>query len=391
MTFQIFLGKYHKSNLKELQALLKVLIICPENIFPAKDGVSKAIESLYIKLSKNRRLKIVFTSIDNQNIFYKYDIENQSTIIEENFNFLSFDVYIASPLIPAWKIRNVIPKNKIKIALLSDCYTYVLWRNIIMSLGFRYFSFKELKSILKLPLIYLCELIIARKFDFVLFQTEKDIRVASKLFKKKNFRKSTNILKNEDENLIPININREGIGWVASFDGDYIFVAHVFFKNVLSHVLEKFTNTHLYILGKRNEVFVNQIKKKYPHLTRQIHCEVFYSNISDFYFKRKICVTPVYKGYGLINKTLESLYYGCVTIGDKSAFNGISGFKNLKHGFIGKNNSDFIKIINENLQTDNLSVTENAKTLIKNLNKDWILNDFISQYLMSLDKYYQER
>jgi hypothetical protein len=78
------------------------------------------------------------------------------------------------------------------------------------------------------------------------------------------------------------------------------------------------------------------------------------------------------------------MFYGCVTIGDEAAYNGISGFTTKKHGFICQNNSDFIHTILENLKLDNTEITENAMNLVNALNKDWILNDFTSQLVKKL-------
>ena len=53
-------------------------------------------------------------------------------------------------------------------------------------------------------------------------------------------------------------------------------------------------------------------------------------------------LAPVFKGYGLINKVLESMAAGVPVVGSADSFNGISEFTNGQHGIIADDAESFV-------------------------------------------------
>lgn len=331
-----------------------ILFVLDELPFPIRNGVTAASGGLI-----NALINISFLYVYDfrNNRLYSVEMENRLNVIDQKIEeFLlnhSIDVLIPSPIWSIEKavaiqniIRKKIHKKPLLIGLISDCYTYVLWRSIVVSWIINRLSLRDLKNSLKIPLVYIREFLAIKKADLVILQTQKDTQVVKKLFKT-----------NTDVLALPNGLNqyveftqimqakeRNGIGFVATFEGPYLDVGKWFIDNVWSKVAIH-SNIKLHILGKGSENLGEYITTQYPNLLHSVVIEDFYDNLSDFYLQRKIIVAPIFKNYGLINKTIEAMLHGCITIGDISAFNGLNDFVDKKHGVVAYFPKEFINAI----------------------------------------------
>lgn len=342
----------------------KILVISKENPFPVRDGISAAIGSFVLRVE--HQFEVCFF-IDN--VFFQYRNKKLYEVKTENNLFYDFDIYVTSPIILSFKNNFKLPNSAIKIALLSDCYTNVLWVNIKLAVKFGYLRLKTLKDLLKIPFYYVVELLVSIRYDYILMQTPKDVSIFKKLFFSKKVIDLPNITTIENTVQSVSLKDRNGIGWVASFKGSYLNIAKVFFDKVLTKVLSEDSMCKVYFLGKGSDVFVDYLLKKYPCFHEQLIKESFHPEIKEFYLKRKIIVSPVFKNYGLINKTVESLTYGCITIGDKGAFNGIVGFVDGEHGFVANTFEEFILLIQQQKKMNGEDMSTKATALIHTFNK----------------------
>lgn len=343
----------------------KLLILCDESPFPVRDGISAAISSFVLRVEKKYDIYYFI----NKSFFFLKD-SNSPELKHVKCFFDEFDVYVTSPILPSIKNSFKLPRSATKIALLSDCYTHVLWMNIKLAMRFGYASITSLKELLKIPIYYMIELIISKKYNYILLQTPRDKSIFQGLFLSKNVIDLPNITINEEDIDNRALSKRNGIGWVATFESSYLSIAQVFFENVLVKVLSNNAECKISFLGKGSKVFVHKLWEKYPFLKEQLIAEPFCPEIKGFYLKKKIIICPVFKNYGLINKTIESLTHGCITIGDKGAFNGIQGFTSGVHGFVAEKFEDFIRIIEEKNKFTDENLSLNAISLIKNFNQD---------------------
>jgi polysaccharide biosynthesis protein PslH len=62
--------------------------------------------------------------------------------------------------------------------------------------------------------------------------------------------------------------------------------------------------------------------------------ESFVPRLESVYEHAAIAISPVFKGFGLINKTLEPMASGIAVVGGQAAFNGIEGFEDGRHGVV---------------------------------------------------------
>lgn len=343
----------------------KLLIICDENPFPVRDGISAAISSFVVRVEKEYSIYYYI-----KNSFFRFKDLNYLELEKVDCSFDDFKVYATSPILPSFKHVFKLPEAAIKIALLSDCYTFVLWTNIRLAIRFGYVTISSFKDVLKIPIYYLIELIISRKFDHIFLQTPRDVSIFKKLFFSKKATDLPNITISKKELKYTTLNERSDIGWVASFESSYLKIAEIFFDKTLVKVLSKKKNCKVHFLGKGNKDFVSALSNKYPLLKEQLIAEPFCPDLKDFYLKRKIIVSPVFKNYGLINKTIESLTYGCVTIGDIAAFNGLQGFVSGTHGFIAESFEEFVKVIEEKNNKVDETISLNAISLIEEFNKE---------------------
>jgi len=144
------------------------------------------------------------------------------------------------------------------------------------------------------------------------------------------------------------------------------------YKNI-SNVREIKYRLPRYCLVKITDVLPERIKiyieKHYSNYSSSFVYERFYDNIEIFYYQRLAVISPVFKGYGLINKTIEAMYYGCPVIGDPAAFNGLLNIKDGVNAFVADNTNDFIdKVSSIQLKTANFIVNNAFELLKKQLN-----------------------
>lgn len=102
---------------------------------------------------------------------------------------------------------------------------------------------------------------------------------------------------------------------------DYLFVGVAFFANIeavqwfINNVMPK-VDGHLYVVGKG----MNNIN--FNNLTDRIHIHGFVDDLSEYYYRAKLVISPIHVGGGMKTKTAEALMYGKTILGSKEAFEG---------------------------------------------------------------------
>ena len=104
-------------------------------------------------------------------------------------------------------------------------------------------------------------------------------------------------------------------------DIDYLFVGSCFFANTegLQWFIDKvlpFVKGNLYIVGNGMD------KYEFVNLTDRIHILGFVDDLSEYYSRSKIVVSPIFSGSGMKTKTAEALMNGKIIVGTKEAFEG---------------------------------------------------------------------
>lgn len=338
----------------------KILIVADNQPFITKDGVTAALNSLINTFEDNlENLSIINSTNYN---FYKYS--NESIIIENkklDIELTSqYNILVFSPISSYFNNKKIITKNHKVIIQLSDCLTYELWVSFRLSIKFKQIN---LKKLLQIPFYYFQEKKAIKRADLILLQTPKDVEITKKIFKTNKAISFPNII--DIKSHININYNNS-IGWCASFTGEYLKLANWFSKNILIPFLKENPNITIEFLGKYSDDFAKSLKTKNVIIMNQINNSEYVENISDFYSKHKVIITPVFKGYGLINKTVEALLSGSLVLGDSTSFNGID-VVHMKNCIISNTINEFKTSLNQifNIMTDVdiRNIRENAKKI----------------------------
>ena len=343
----------------------KTLLISNISPFKVKDGVSAALSSLFYGIS------MVYDEVDvyviTTNIFYKGTNDG----LKRDFislNYSEYSVVFISPITSMLLIANILPEKRdfLIFCQISDCIVYELWRSFVLSIKYKDVNIKPL---FKIPYYYYKEFQIRNISDIVLLQTDKDERIFNKLYftSKGNSLPNSNLLdKKTTSNRISVKNN--SIGWCATFQGEYLRLAKWFFKSVLSNFLSKNKKVFLSLVGRNNKVFYSFLIMEYPKLKNQIRFNGYVEDLKAFNSSNKVVITPVFKGYGLINKTVEAMASGVVVIGDKTAFNGIENCISYKNCILAEKVDEFTDsldfVFNKSSKTELDTIGFNARLLI---------------------------
>lgn len=102
---------------------------------------------------------------------------------------------------------------------------------------------------------------------------------------------------------------------------DYLFVGVAFFANTeavqwfISNVMPN-VEGHLYVVGRGMD------KHQFKSLSSRVHIYGFVDDLSDFYYRARMIVSPIHVGGGMKTKTAEALMYGKTILGTSEAFEG---------------------------------------------------------------------
>jgi glycosyltransferase involved in cell wall biosynthesis len=360
----------------------KILLICSEDPRIVHNGVTAALNTCF-------RVAI--------EMFYSVDIyiDNKKSIIMSNNNeeipidfktldLSKYDLFFLSPINIIYKY--IFFDHRIRsgnvYSFLSDVHTYVLIRGFILGLKFNKIHFRYL---LKIPFVFFLEKYVDVYSKKVLLQTNKDSNLYNRLFFSNKGTTFPNCPKLPDTNLnIEIN-SRQKIGWITSFTEDYFYLTKWVFHNIITPVLLNDKKIVLHIHGKNYYKLEELIDFNYSEFKSRIIFTDFIDNISDLYNDCRIVISAIYKDYGVINRTIEAMYSGCVVVGDPASFNGMKNAKDGFNCFIAKNRNEFIHKIQNAFYSDQLSsISRNAVSTIK---QDFNINNNILRLSETLNEF----
>lgn len=130
----------------------------------------------------------------------------------------------------------------------------------------------------------------------------------------------------------------------AYVDIDYLFVGVAFFANV--EAVQWFIDNVLpYVKGVFCVVGKGMDKVKFRNLSERVKILGYVDDLSYYYYKSKMVVSPIFSGAGMKTKTAEALMYGKTILGTKEAFEGYEVDEKCMH--ICNSGAEYVKTINE--------------------------------------------
>jgi glycosyltransferase involved in cell wall biosynthesis len=164
------------------------------------------------------------------------------------------------------------------------------------------------------------------------------------------------------------------------FDIDYLFVGSCFFANTegLQWFIDKvlpYVKGDLYVVGNGMDKF------GFSNLSDRIHISGFVNDLSNYYNRAKIVVSPIFSGSGMKTKTAEALMYGKIIVGTKEAFEGyIINSKCMK---LCNTAEDFIEELNYLYSTKMSVVNRDARVHFQEYYKNEVLIPPLENFLKS--------
>jgi glycosyltransferase involved in cell wall biosynthesis len=120
----------------------------------------------------------------------------------------------------------------------------------------------------------------------------------------------------------------DGVLFVAELSGEYGPITEWLCSAVWPLVRAGEPGAQLTIVGRGAPVSLRQRLASTAGVT---HVE-FVADLGPCYAAAAVVWSPVFKGFGLINKTLEAMASARAVVGARAAFNGIAGFVDGQHG-----------------------------------------------------------
>lgn len=128
--------------------------------------------------------------------------------------------------------------------------------------------------------------------------------------------------------------------FVAELSGEHGATARWLATQVWPQTASAHPQAELVIVGKGASPALRAVLAGTPRLR---HLD-YVDDLAGLYADAMIALSPVFKGFGLINKTLEAMASALPVIGGRAAFNGIPGFRSGEHGIActGPGSAEFV-------------------------------------------------
>jgi glycosyltransferase involved in cell wall biosynthesis len=123
-------------------------------------------------------------------------------------------------------------------------------------------------------------------------------------------------------------IRAERVAFVAELSGEYGPLAHWLCTQVWPKVRAQQPRATFSIVGRNPSA---RLKARLAETPGVEYIE-FAADLASVYASAGVVWSPVFKGFGLINKTLEAMASGLAVVGGAAAFNGVQGFVDGVHG-----------------------------------------------------------
>jgi glycosyltransferase involved in cell wall biosynthesis len=241
---------------------------------------------------------------------------------------------LVSPMSAVAKWRHILPpwnkKDFLSIAAVHDC-TAAQYHHRDRQLPGK----QRLRIVMdrwRAPGIARIEKKLLRDYDHILLQTEADLELMRQWAGEETASRVTLAPNGVRAKLFSLEPDRNSlhITLVGELSGEYGPIARWLVREVWPLVQRAEPNAHLTIVGRGADERLVEAMNKTPGVSYI----PFVNDLAEIFGASQIVLSPVFKGYGLINKTLEAMAAGVPVVGGASAFNGIDGFMPGKEGLL---------------------------------------------------------
>ena len=189
---------------------------------------------------------------------------------------------------------------------------------------------KALLDRLRTPLVARVERRLLAPYQQVLLQTRTDAELMARLVSPQIAAKvqlAPNGVRLAYFDLQPRSDSQQ-IVFVAELSGEYASIADWLVNEVWPLVRRAAPACRLCVVGKGASPTLQQQMAAQPGIVHHS----FVPDLAEVYGDAMLVLSPVFKGFGLINKTLEAMASALPVVGGSAAFNGIAAYQDGVHG-----------------------------------------------------------
>ena len=178
-------------------------------------------------------------------------------------------------------------------------------------------------------------------YDLILLQTDIDKQWIDKISSGRLTQKTMAVSNGVNEDLfnLPVLTDGKDVLFLGILSNGYGKSLEWLMNNVWPKLQKECKNARLHVVGRGASDNLRMRMSEDSHITYR----EYIPNICDIFKNKNIMLSPVFKGYGLINKVVESMAAAVPVIGTADSFNGIPGFANGRHGIVTDSADSFIK------------------------------------------------
>jgi glycosyltransferase involved in cell wall biosynthesis len=255
-----------------------------------------------------------------------------------------------------------------RLAAVNDCTAAEYYYRRAQSFGSLKLAVKGLLDRARSHRIAAIEAKSLQRYHHVLMQTPKDVELMRRLVSEQVAERAMlapNGVRADFFEISPSGTSNTAV-FVAELSSEYAPVARWLVTEVWPRVMAHNPARRLSIVGRgASPALVATFEA-----IRGVSYVEFAPDLGALYSQAAIALSPVFKGYGLINKTIEAMASGVPVIGGVAAFNGIRGFESGRHGMVCRpgHTEDFVAAIGSLMGDASLrsSLSINARALIAN-------------------------
>ncbi len=184
---------------------------------------------------------------------------------------------------------------------------------------------------LRAPLIGRIESAMLGEYDNVLLQTQADRAAMRDLSSAAVAAKVVLAPNGVSAQVLGIEARPElRVLFVAELSGEHGATAEWLVRQVWPNVIAALPAARLHIVGRG----ASRSLAAALNTTAGVEHQTYVDDLAAVYQRVQVVLSPVFKGFGLINKTIEGMAAGTVVLGPAAAFNGIDGFVPGVHGLL---------------------------------------------------------
>jgi glycosyltransferase involved in cell wall biosynthesis len=259
-----------------------------------------------------------------------------------------YDTLIVSPMSAVAKFRasglSATLAANTSIAAVNDCTTAEYYFRGKQNVGGFKSIIKGFIDQVRSRQIGKIEAQLLESYNHIFLQTQTDVNLMQRLVSDKISEKAITVpngVRAEYYEITPA--PEKNIVFVAELSGEYAATTQWLLTEVWPNIARNHPDFQLMIVGKGASL---KLKSMIANTAQVKHIE-FVEDLGQLYSHAAIVLSPVFKGFGLINKTLEAMAASVPVIGGIAAFNGIDGFINNVHGIAcqTRTTNEFVDVI----------------------------------------------